>query len=415
MTDKEIILLANSEHPLEAVAIASFDILSGIRICQSWVFSNEELPASLYDIFKVALGNVHRQNEQAYEKPVTSLIELQSYNWLFVTATFFINKKPRSVYITVGMTLNMEKIPNNPHYNDVLINWIIDLATATKRLILNNYPYTRLRHLIEKATLEIMELSKITFPESPTFVPSPSDSAFYSIILSSHLQTQMHTIIESKSSEEARKIASFLYHLSLPYQQQFSTLDQLDHPLPGLFIQCVKTQNIPIEEVLMNFSYPCTWVRLPERKVYRTPDIDEQKYVRNEYFKYQLDQEDLNQKKVHKYGVNYKLLQVVSPVAWASMAVDMLARTPECNRYLLCEQHMNTLIRMSISLIALTNEKLKLLQVAALTNEHTAEIYKALHLSGQVDLKLIIGIAQLFDEKINRKICFRKEFNFTSL
>jgi hypothetical protein len=75
---------------LLAAGVASFDMVSGIHVIQRWLGSDRISSGSLVDVFKIVLGNVHRQGEHAYQCATVSTVEVQSLNCLLVSSIFVV-------------------------------------------------------------------------------------------------------------------------------------------------------------------------------------------------------------------------------------------------------------------------------------------------------------------------------------
>ena len=62
----------NDKKAILGVAIGSFDLLSGVKVVESWT-PEDNLPVPFEDIFKMVLSNVHRQSEESFNTFVTSI------------------------------------------------------------------------------------------------------------------------------------------------------------------------------------------------------------------------------------------------------------------------------------------------------------------------------------------------------
>ena len=237
--------------------------------------------------------------------------------------------------------------------------------------------------------------------------PSPSDTIFLSLVLSSHLQTQMTTCLicspnttdsdiddilnpnrasprgnqmkhnpwigRSQSStkdisikisaaqQETKSLCSFLSHFMLDYQLYHSSDQIKSKPIPGLFIQCLNHEEIDkigIIEIMLQFETPTTFVILPSRIIISTPSPEKQK-IANEEYKQSMLLDDINRKKrlthlVSQYTKQIKIINHSAPLASAIISLIMQGSITSSN--IIAKQQMDSIIRLSFTLISLIDE-----------------------------------------------------------
>ncbi|OHT00884.1 hypothetical protein TRFO_32358 [Tritrichomonas foetus] len=398
MNDTEYLSKSKNE-PLVAMAVASFDLLSGIKVGYRWLFTDDDICENLDDVCKIMLCNVHRQNEQAFECCATSTIELQCFGW-YVTNAIFLKNQPntkKNIYISVGLVFKSEKIKNNPHLSESLIFWTKIFANCVKTTITKNEQLSSLRRIAERVSMECNNLISAGILELPPFNPSPADFYFYSILLTSHIQTQMRTVIESSSPKDAQTVASFLASFMIPFQLELSSLEHRQNPVSGFFLQCVERQKQSPEEHMITFQKPVTWLRLPERQILRTSDLNLIQTTEN--YTILIESTDRDDQEVKSQFTRiknlYKVQQMTSPSHWALNTNLLLNQFPKLARKIVCEQQLAELLRTAFALISIQNGKPEKL---------TAPILKLLRIQTQDDAEMVLAIAKLYDHDIARQI-----------
>ncbi|KAH0791396.1 hypothetical protein GPJ56_004611 [Histomonas meleagridis] len=260
-----------------------------------------------------------------------------------------------------------------------------------------------------------MSLSKI-FSECKTIVncdvkpgklilPNSIDEMFYNKCLTSHLQTQMTTIIETPNLEASLSLYSFLSHFLLPEQQSLSDPTPHHTVIPGLFLQCVTPQPLPHQK-LFQFKRPWTWVNVSQKEVHQYPNIDTQKQIFNEYTTNVLFSDDSESPEakqlIAKLTRLYQKFEVF-PTQWSRKTIDMISsRRSFAER--ICEERMLEMVNMSILLVnmideTLANGKLKYLQ----TNQINS-IMKLLELNDKMELRMVCAVAELFQNGSYSKV-----------
>lgn len=320
---------------LSGIFIGSFDLLTGIRLCHQKQFK-ELTEQQIDDIIKISLSNVHRQEQKYFENFSISTIEIECYQLIITNAVFNISiTKNKYAYYSVGLIFDSKEIRKNEHLTEMFIFWTKILAYNVKNILLQsnskqevtNIDYSSLDDLIERISDECSTLTQSQIDNLLSFdIIKPFDQNFYATALTSHLQTQMTTVIElpsfddndvqnnsissnsnklqvqqnptktksnpknsktqtpkSTSIKDSESIITFqsttskfndlfcfLAHFTLPSQLELSSLEVKSYPTPGLFLQCVCSQKVAPEEFLSISPRPTTWIRLQNMKIYRT-------------------------------------------------------------------------------------------------------------------------------------------------
>jgi hypothetical protein len=407
----------SSDPLLLAAGIASFDMLSGIRVIQSWLFSDTVDPFNLTDLFKIVLSNVHRQSEQSYAEFSISTVEMPTLNWFLVNSIFIIpNAKRQPVYYSAGLIFNLTTIPTAPEFNDILSSWSRIFTIVSKGLLLNSRPLKGLGDLINLISLDISTVSRVSISALPSFEISPNDAILYSRLLTAHFQTQMTIVIESANNmpEHSQQIACFLAHFSLPHQRRFSSLELLPKVSPHLFIQCVQPQGQgAYQDLMLLFDRPITWVQLPDRrdgpvKIYKSDvTFEEHRALQEEFIRTKFvhretgDEGGLN-KRLRDLRESLRIQDLIVPAPWCIVRVALLLETPENSRFLFCAEQLAGIVRTAVSLVAIIQTRGGEMMGGG-GDSQEKELKTALRLVGAVDWEMVVALAKLFNKNIANK------------
>ena len=390
-------------NPLISVALGSFDLLSGVKVIESWMYK-DSLGVSLDDIFKMVLSNVHRQSEESFSSFLSSTFEVQSMNLIISSSIFMIKKKPYNIYYSLVLVFDIIETCKTNNSISMFISHSSFLAAIAKNLITQNDDIKKMEPMINETRKKCLFYSISRISELPALDVSPSDSLFLSIVLSSHLQTQMTTVIEAETKEEASFISSFLAHFLLPCQLEHSSLELRDTIVDGLFLQCVKPQEMYIDELMLTFRNPTTYVKLPERVVFITPSAEKQKLINEDWRdSLTLDKQSMKRKIGAIRGQHKIYLKKVSaPCPWSMVTLSLITQVPPENQKKICELQFTSIFKMALAAAAyLDNASI---ESSILSNEECSDICKELKITGADDLNMILSIAHIFDSSINWKI-----------
>ena len=402
--------------PLIAAGIASFDLVSGIKVAGQWLPNQGNLKIPLVDILKITISNVHRQREEALFQFFTSTSDLQSVG-LFVVSSYFMiqKKKDKNVYYNVSLVFDRNAI-DATRFSSFLEEECREIAYTAKSTISSNAPLTQLDLLIQRTNEVCQILARSGVSKLPNLIVHPSDAAFFGLILTAHLSTQMNTVIETNNPDEAEKYANFLAHFTLPNVLEHACLDYLPAPVPGLSIQMVSKQPDTTEDFLLAFRTPTTLIRMPEKLVISTPSADTQERAHGDYALAMALDYNQRQAKIAQLKMQYKnSLVTVRPAPWATATLAIITQMPKLSHPLICRQQLNSIIGLSLALIEFVDEKLSLAPSGYLQSDDLNELVKTLKLTGKDDLSLVVAVAQMFDQSLPRKLFLSRKDVFMQI
>ncbi|KAH0791797.1 hypothetical protein GPJ56_004291 [Histomonas meleagridis] len=393
------------------VAIASFDMRSGIKILEQWNLQHvDDFTENLNFSFRMVLGNVHRQGEEWLLNFLQQNIVIHQLDWFISNSTFII-KRPKDVYYAIQIILKQNEEFQSVPVTNILHSFLQYLTIAAKNLINKNDSLSKLKPLIDKKVDEFKIILKSGFTNLPNFNIIPVENVFFSTCLTSHLQTHMNTIIETTSIQECENLLNFLSHFTLPYQKRFSSLSLSPTPTPGLFLQCVQRQTIPIEDILIEFPTPCTWIRFPERQIIQTPSLDAHRNIHLEYLNVtsmnDFDDPEVK-KRSSKLKQQLKLSNVNGYVHWANNVVSLVIKNDRAKHFI-CDQYLSSLIKTALMVTAMADSYIRKQCTLPVQLDCVASIMRMMKVSFKDDALLIVNVAQIYDPEIQKKLGLSKK------
>jgi hypothetical protein len=392
------------------VGIASFDMLCGIKLMQSWLFSDTVSDPRLLDVFKITLGPVHRQDKQSLTDGLTSTLELESFNWLIVSSLFFIPAKKASTYYSVSLIFDKASVPLDSHCISSLYSYAKLLSKGAKLFLQNGTPLSALNPTISLLTTDLSSLKLLPQIQPQDFELLPAKAILYEKILTSHLQTQMRTVIESSGTAESQNIANFLTNFLLPYQRNWSSTEVLAKPVSHLFLQCIRPiESGDVVDLMMEFDGPVTWISVPDAQnapvIWRSEALPEdrrecrEKFTELRFLKPDLDPIELTGK-LSDIRDMYHLREVVAPAPWTMAMCGLLVRLPRESYRSICEIQFGLIVRAAISMVAIVKERPQI---------DGASILEKLRLVGPGDRDIALAIAALYDKDIHAAFAEARE------
>ena len=410
MSENDFLFCDETENqPLISVVIASFDLLSGIKICHRWIFekieeSNRvEYLQNLDDVLKVTLNNVHRQSENNFENGcVTSTAEFPCFEW-FLTNVVFLYKNStfakRGIFISVGFIFHSKFIGNNLYLNNSLMYYTKIFANFFKQMVIKNENFNifpSLKGFLQRIANECSRLININLrlqnnglmSNITSFSPSPENLNFFAILLTSHMQTQMTTVIESSSYEDAKEIAMFLIHFMLPFQRDMSSLQHNSSPVNNLFLQCVDRQKCSPENLMISFERPVTWLRLPEKQIFRTSNL-EMRHSASVSSEFLISTEmSLEEDQISQIKNSYQVHLMSEPSFWALVTYSYIIQFPDKVKLIICQNQFSEVLNITIELLSICKGKVE---------KDLAPILKNLRVISKQGALMVMSLTQIYD------------------
>lgn len=437
----EDIDLPFENSPFIMIGVASFDVKFGIKVVYQWNFSDSKIlnnsEMTVNDIFKINLCNVHHQSEQYFQDFRISKLEYPQQDIYMFFSVFFVNLSPRNTYFSLGIIMKASEIKSNIYFNSFLNSRVRYLTSILKKSILENKPCSSITPHIKNFSFDISQLifamnkqnllekTILKFNTSEAEHPSKSlvhnptskninktnsrflnynhnfalendtlydfseiEFSFLAILLTSHIQTCMTTIVECQNIKFAHCIAMFLDRFLLPSQREMSSFEVHENPIPGLFLQFVHQQKTLRNKSIIN--RPTTWVRLSDQTVDQIIPTNHQN----------------NNNSLNNYTYT-NLVSIKNPAPWVCKTIQIIQQAPVSMQKKICDIQMKDILSLatSYSIIAqsIPQTQTQLLKpwTWSIFNEKSAglpsNILGSINLSNEEDFKIIASIARIFD------------------
>lgn len=397
---------------LYSIIIAEFGTRTPIRSIYSYIHDESKFLTHYVDLVcRLSLQNVHRLSSDGLVKPITLHFIENTYHFAVDSIIFQVTPGQTQEYYSTNIVypspgLIEKKMRENVSQLTVkymkLTEFFIQQGNKSES-------FNRLKPIflsdIDELTFLLKHFENHPLPPFSPFDTSKAErDSFYSLALTSHLQTQCNTVIEGLDSE-VPQLLSFLSHYIISNSRP-SSFEILPTVHPQLQLQWVENQQ-NIEEIILHFDHPITWIKFPERIVFQTPTQIDQKSIYDEFFLAQTqqyfersdDQSGL-QKRISKLKSSCKLTLVNTPAPWAANAVSDIANNPK-SRMLLVKQQVTRLVRTCVAFSAMVSDQKKL--VRGLTSEVILTIMSNLSLTPE-DQTLLISMTSILDPQIRMKL-----------
>jgi len=402
----------------ECIAIASFDIMSGIQLVERFFNTDPLITSQLDSLFRMTLSTVHRQEEHVFNDIFTSVLDISMSNWFVISSIFLHRAKPRDIYYGSYFILKSDIIPKNQHFIDCLLFYSKAFANSIKVQLTKSESLSKCKTLAFRFADDVISIFGTEQKGLPLYDFDTNEVGFYTQCLSAHLKNQMNTIIEASSHNDAQKMYNFLASFTLPSHLEYSSNQLRESAHPFLHIQCIEKQNTGPDDIMILSPIPCALIRLTEKQIFISPSITTHTTARNEYFDllfHSFDVEDPEQKKkiLKSRSHPIKPKSFTGSCTIAKEIMKVLMNSHQQYKQILCEQLISGLVRKSVTFISLVNDNLESINNTTISNEQLQEIIKTIGIRDNDDLEIIISFALLFDDRLMKKIHYQpKESRF---
>ncbi|OHT08454.1 hypothetical protein TRFO_23057 [Tritrichomonas foetus] len=416
MNGNQVIIDLNEEHSFYSISVASYHMLNGINIVANWQFVPNEEEPDLFHFFKILLSNVHRQDKTAYIGFPCSFCEIGSI--LLFSTIFYLNNGKRQTPYSVAFVFNSLKFKQSSYITD-LINFHLKKISSLIHFKLQNTTslLSEMTPYIRDIVLSCNEFisTGITRPEKFLFSITSFDVSFFATCLQSHLQTQMTTIIEAQSLSECEQLFNFLSFFLLDEQLKMSSQKLNIHPIPGLFLQCMKpnTQQQFLYNELLCFQRPMTIIKLANKKVIHCNNFESQNRVFQEYSDNIINEHELSEEEIFIRLTKLKkemIFEECKPSELFLTFVQEFLKVPLSYCPVLCQQKMSEFVQKAVIIAEVADTMLKQTRTKYLSPQQKSQISELLEISCKEEMKVVCSFAQLFDERVyNRFYSARHE------
>lgn len=407
---KETLILLPDNHPFLGMSLASYSMMNGITVVHEWKFEDKNME-HLTDLFKIPLGNVHRQDDSSFEEWPCTIAEIRDTNTTMVCSKFMTGSQKTAKYYAFSFFIRYDRMKKNPELQEILTNRVVDCAAICKQTLLQpGRPFLWITPKITQILTELCFILDCKAVDRP-IGKLDGNVEFYSAALTAHLCSEMTTVIEHDGSQASTDLYNFLAQFLLPYQRELSSIEPHACAAPGLFLQCVVPQkDLPLEN-LMEFQRPWTWIQPSKKAIMRSPDIETQlsvfvSYRRFSYLTMDLTDEDRHAQ-IQKMVKKYRMHLTWEPLSaqWCTDAIKVIAAVPNHIKKVICEQKVGELVNMAIALVEAIDSLLSVSEAAFIQPDQKTELSKELGIRKDDDeMRMIVSVAQIFDKRIYRRV-----------
>jgi hypothetical protein len=397
------------EECVQFGALGSYSKDTKAVIKQSWdgqVHCPEE---ETIEIFNFLMASAVDQPPGFFLRFPLSTMEFPEKGWTAFASSFVLQQTEMSNFYCFAIVTNTGAIGENHMIHDIIIELVGGIALFLHTLIKNNKQTEEGNAFVRECykTINLLCKSRINPPLNSIDDLSEGDKKFFSLVLTSHLETQMTTIIETNNRAQAEKIITFLTHFTLPYQLELSSSELRDSPIQGLYIQCINPQkSIPID-ILAGFQRPWTYVNLDKKHVRQSPDWDYQRTtrltIRQAHLMSLHPGSNEAQKKINSIMAKYRAKNVLEASKWSIEALNQIASADQNNRQSVAAIKFSEIVYESLSVIKFTEALMSEKQQTFLSSDHVQYMNKILGIDDD-DLRMAVGVATAFDPKISSTV-----------
>ena len=390
------VIKLDSVHPFYAMTVAVSNPQTGLEILMTWNFSEKNLDLDFQNFNRIILSSSSRQDSSFYISLPSFFMHFAEQNLVFFGNYFSLTINGVSSYLAFSIFADdKECVLKRTHLPIVAelqqqFTYLIQncLKNSTPLIILTPQASVLCRHLSQ------IFYAGVKIPEN-CVLPVEYFNHFLVEILSSHLQTQMTTIIECKNKQTAKQIFDFLSIFMMKNQLELSSDEYKDFVIPGLFLQIVSPQQeIPLQ-TLYKFERPWTWIRYDSELVVQIPDISIQTQSHKEVVMKHLDNPQVPQ--------GYS---PVKPMIIASVMrlIQRMKAVKQGHRMFLCTSYFGDLVRKSVLMVELIENLSHDNKAGIVTPDGQRNIAQVLGIDDRIEMRMIANIASLIDKRVYKRL-----------
>ena len=403
---------------VEFAALGSFSKESGSNVIQTWPPDKNIPKNEIIDIIDFLISNSNDQPSGFFSRFPLATLELPDKNWTIFGSSFVLSQTDLNTFYIYFLVINRQIINDNPHVQEGITESVGGVALLLHAILKSGKELDLAKPFINESFQTITHFcnSHIQSPLNPIPDISPQDVNFYSLVLTSHLETQMTTIIESPTEELCANLITFLSHFTFPYQLELSSTVLRDSPVQGLYIQCIKPQQSLPFNILAGFQRPFTYVNIKNKDVKQSPDWDYQRTTRLQLRQIHIQSIPLGNKErnveaakrqnaiMSKYKIKFmERNKKLDPCKWSNETLATILKANGPMRENVAAIKFSEIVYGSLSVIKFTESLMTEKQQTFLSSDHVQFMNKILNMDDD-DLRMAVGVATAFDPKISSTV-----------
>ena len=408
--------MLDDEHPFRLVALCSYDTLSGIKLIFQWVFSDKVDFPYLKDVLKLSLNHIYRQDTKSIDSFPCLNVDMPEIDVSFTSSLFSCKNGATTTYYSFLFIFYSSKMLHSPYIITLLEDQVLFCAKVCQSAFQNGKDLYSQTHNIRTAVDNITQFMfspKIKQPLNVfniSNISSSSEQNFFATAITSHLQTQMTTVIEieDENNKDYLPLYDLLSKITLPEQLSLSSPKPQAFPTPGLFLQVTyyRSPNLPYEH-LMQFRRPWTWIRFFKRKIVQMNDFEIQEITRLDYRTNILFEPDADRSEIQKRFMKIKRgynPEECTASAWANEIIHYLFKIPShfINNYL--NQKLIDELNKSMTFMKMVDDAITKGGGTFLQPDQLNFITKVVDLKDNEEIKIAVALAQIFDKRVFRHV-----------
>lgn len=386
--------------------LSSYNKDGGVSMLKKWVFDQSIEENEISDIMEAIYSSCIDQSTAYIQKiPVTTL-EIPSLNY-HITNSFITQSSDNNIIYAFSLFVSKQAIDERPYIADIIAETTSSIVLYIMTLIKAQKPINNANEYINSMITNVKDLFSIYLGQQEIMAIPKGMNEFYALVLSSHLSTQMTTVIEASSIEEANPLISLLSHFLLPYQRELSSSVIRSSPLPGLYLQVISPQKSFPAEILALFPRQWTFVSFKNKAVRQSPDWEAQRQARAQIRHVTLQiipggQSDASKKlslTLAKYRCKYwetippQILRLINQISKLSSEAAAAV----------CEMYLNEVLHTALTVIKTSDALMQEKQQYFLGPENVQQMNRALGIDDE-ELRMAVGVASAFDQKISATV-----------
>ncbi|EAY11197.1 hypothetical protein TVAG_127030 [Trichomonas vaginalis G3] len=397
-------LLNSTDSTFLAVALGTYNDQKEVTVLEKWLYYQDKNEMPFEYLLKLNTYIPSSEKDMRLKNILFRHVDSHQLNLGSFASIYQITNDDVKRNYCVAIIYNLKKIDMSFEQEQQIKYFLKQITHSTRSALKFQQPLQISTPLISRALEYLNRFTNAHIYKMPDFPSLPADLMFHMIALTSHFETQMSTIIESNDYNQAKAMAQFLANFMFPYQLYHSSFEHLRRPISGLYLQIIQCQAQSPEDILLTFSFPCTWIRLSDKTVWQTPTMDEQISVSGDYNSLvNLNTEDPERERlIQVIKKKYKLTQKTSPCPWVVSSVILVSQAEERIRQRMCALRLESLMNIARSAIDITNNWIG--ESSFILFEKVRELWEILGLTGKDDMYMIAAVGQILDSTIQGKL-----------
>jgi len=399
MAQNEYFDLGKTGGPLICVVVSCFDLTLGIRMLYKIDFV-KDCPAFIDDLLKINMSNVHRQNEEFLLHGYCVYSSFDVFDCSVYNHVFIVPNKPKTSVYSVSMYFYSSILQNFSRKSFIFETNTRIIAQMLKNGLSRGEQPSKMGQQIIRLIEQALQCLNCSIGTSSKMVLDDSEKKLYSLALYSHLIGNSNTIIETTKIEIAQKMVEFLQ--SFHVNEDWIGNDTIQSSVnPFMNLQIISKTSMTPEQILIQYPERCVLIRLPESTVFLSPESEFQKSSNNEYYSILNEQSNkISYLDSIISRIHYECTSINHSITLINNTINRIFSTNSSGTQNKCVCAINDLIRLSIAVVSIIDEKLRTSGSTTLRPEQITDIMRVFSIPDRTDIPFILTIAAHYGQKV---------------